>query len=262
MQEHLYCHFQAVDSTNTLAVRLAEQGAEHGTVIHADCQTGGRGRGGRRFVSPAGGLYFSLILRPEIDLCALPLITLAAGTALCSCLRAAADVPVQIKWPNDLYLQDRKLAGILTESGPIRHGRTDFVVIGAGINVTTAPEQFPADLRQKSTSLAAVAARCPEREKLLPLLVDALCAAVRRLRDDNDKDALLAEWRSFDYLRKRPLQYVCHDTVIPATGVGLADDGLYRILDAQGKEHRIPAGDLNPIRLPLWRNVIKEMGTA
>ncbi|MCI5222860.1 MAG: biotin--[acetyl-CoA-carboxylase] ligase, partial [Candidatus Electrothrix sp. AR4] len=73
MQNPLYHHFPTIDSTNTLAVSMAKQGAEHGTIIHADAQTGGRGRAARTFVSPVGGLYFSLILRPEISICDLPL---------------------------------------------------------------------------------------------------------------------------------------------------------------------------------------------
>jgi BirA family biotin operon repressor/biotin-[acetyl-CoA-carboxylase] ligase len=254
MLEHLYHYFPTIDSTNTLAVNMAEQGAEQGTVVHADRQTGGRGRGGRQFESPAGGLYFSLILRPELDLADLPLITLAAGTSLCASIREAASVPVMMKWPNDLYLHERKLAGILTESGPIRGGQADFVVIGVGLNVTTTPEQFSLELRRKSISLAA----CPQVGMevdiliLLPLLVKALHRASQRLTED--KEQLLAEWRAFDYLRGRPLHYVRHDKEIPATGIGLAEDGQYIILDCQGIEHRVTAGDLNPVR-PIVRPV-------
>jgi BirA family biotin operon repressor/biotin-[acetyl-CoA-carboxylase] ligase len=252
MEKHLYHHFPSLDSTNTLAVNMAEQGAEHGTVIHADRQINGRGRGGRQFESPSGGLYFSLILRPELDLADLPLITLAAGTCLCACLRETAAVSVMMKWPNDLYLHERKLAGILTESGPIRKGRADFIVIGVGLNVTTMPEQFSPELRRKSISLAANfadtagTASCPQAATLLPLLVNALHRAEQRLVEE--KEPLLAEWRTFDYLQGRRLHYVRQEKEIPATGIGLAEDGQYIILDDQGNEHRVTAGDLNPIR--------------
>ncbi len=252
MQEHLYHYFPTIDSTNTLAVNMAEQGAEQGTVIHADRQTGGRGRGGRQFESPPGGLYFSLILRPALDVSVLPLITLAAGTCLCASIREIVAVPVMMKWPNDLYLHERKLAGILTESGPIRRGRADFVVIGVGLNLTTRPEQFSLDLRRKSISLAACSvdsagpASCPQVDTLLPLLVKALHRASQRL--GGDKEQLLAQWRAFDYLRGRQLYYLRHDKEIPATGIGLAEDGQYIILDCQGIEHRVTAGDLNPVR--------------
>ncbi|MCI5142765.1 MAG: biotin--[acetyl-CoA-carboxylase] ligase [Candidatus Electrothrix sp. ATG1] len=174
--EQLYYHFSSIASTNTVAVNMAEQGAEHGTVVHADRQTGGKGRGGRQFSSPVGGLYFSLILRPDLDVTVLPLITLAAGTCLCTSIREAAAVPVVMKWPNDLYLRERKLAGILVDSGPIRKGQADFIVIGVGLNVTTAPEQFPLELRSKSISLAAVSSCCPSVETLLLRKNDTLTA--------------------------------------------------------------------------------------
>ena len=225
MLEHLYHYFPTINSTNTLAVNMAEQGAEHGTVIHADRQAAGRGRGGREFESPAGGLYFSLILRPELDVSVLPLITLAAGTCLCASIREIAAVPVMMKWPNDLYLYERKLAGILTESGPIRRGRANFVVIGVGLNVTTTPEQFSSELRRKSISLAACSVDSteptsyPQVDTLLPLLVKALHRASERLGEDREQ--LLAEWRAFDYLRGRQLHYVRHDNEISATGIGL-----------------------------------------
>lgn len=246
MQEYLYHHFSVLDSTNTLALAMAEQGAEHGTVIHADRQSGGRGRGGRKFASPGGGLYFSLILRPELDLVDLPLLTLAAGTGLCLRLREALAVPVVMKWPNDLYMHERKLAGILTESGPIRGGRAEFVVIGVGINVSTPPELFPQELRQKSISLLHVAEHCPSIADLLPLLVNGMQQAAQRLADA--KEDLLAHWRTFDYLKGRALRYLQHEEEIPATGIGLAPDGQYIIVDTHGLEHRVLAGDLNPVK--------------
>ena len=243
---YLYHHFSSLDSTNTLAVHMAEQGAEHGTVIHADRQTGGRGRGGRRFESPAGGLYFSLILRPKLEPADLPLITLAAGTGLCLSLREAVSVPVMMKWPNDLYLYERKLGGILTESGSIRAGKAEFVVIGVGLNLTTELKQFSPELQEKGISLAQIAVDIPETDNLLPLFVNELQRAAQRLA--NDKAQLLADWREFDYLQGRALRYVRHEGEIAATGIGLAEDGQYIILDAQGIEHRVTAGDLNPVR--------------
>ncbi|MCI5160532.1 MAG: biotin--[acetyl-CoA-carboxylase] ligase [Candidatus Electrothrix sp. AX5] len=249
LHHRLYHYFPTIDSTNTLAVNMAEQGAEHGTVVHAGKQTGGRGRGGRQFESPAGGLYFSLILRPELDVSVLPLITLAAGTSLCASIREIVAVPVMMKWPNDLYLYEKKLAGILTESGTIRRGRASFVVIGVGLNVTTTPEQFSPELRRKSISLVSCSvdsARPQEVDALLPLFVKALHKASQRLAED--KEQLLAQWRTFDYLRGRQLHYVRHEKEIPATGIGLAEDGQYIILDDQEVEHRVTAGDLNPIR--------------
>lgn len=226
-----------------------EDNAPHGTVIHADRQTGGRGRGGREFISPAGGLYFSVIVKPELELADFPLITLAAGVGLCKGIRQLVEVDVQLKWPNDLYLGDKKLAGILTESGTIRNGvQPEFIVIGVGVNVTTEPERFPSSLRKKVISLSDCADCTVTLDLLLQTVVTAILASVRRL--GIDKDGLLGDWRQLDYLRHKPLEYVT-DKIIPATGIGLADNGQYVIVDHQGAEHHILAGDLNPISLKI-----------
>lgn len=241
-------HFETVESTNSLAADMAAQGAGHGTVIYAEQQTGGRGRGGREFLSPAGGLYFSLILKPELDNQDLPLITLAAGVGICKAIKKIADVNVQLKWPNDLYLSDRKLAGILTESGPIRSGAgPEFLVIGVGMNVKTDPDQFPSPLRSKVISLYHHTGSGADIEVLLESFVEAILYAAHRLAVD--RDGLLADWRTMDYLQGRKLEYVNHNGVTAATAVGLAHDGRYVIRDQTGVEHHILAGDLNPIRL-------------
>ena len=242
-------HFATVDSTNTLAVQMAVQGACHGTVIHADQQSGGRGRGGREFISPAGGLYFSLIIKPELEVNDLPLITLAAGVGLCAGIKKETGIAVQLKWPNDLYSNDRKLGGVLTESGPIKNGvAPEFLVIGAGINLNTDPDQFPSSLRRKVISLYHHGAVSPvDVDTLLQSLVSAMLDAVQRLAAA--REGLLADWRALDYLQGRMLEYDGHDGVVPAIGVGLAGDGRYVIRDYNGVEHRILAGDLNPIKL-------------
>ncbi len=228
---------------------MAAQGACHGTVIYADQQSEGRGRGGREFISPAGGLYFSLIIKPELEVHDLPLITLAAGVGLCTGIKQETGVAVQLKWPNDLYSDDRKLGGVLTESGPIKSGAVpEFLVIGAGVNVNTDPDQFPSSLRRKVISLYHHAAGSPvDVETLLEALVSAMLDAVQRLTANRER--LLADWRALDYLQGRMLEYAGQDGVVPATGVGLAGDGRYVIRDHHGVEHSILAGDLNPIKL-------------
>ncbi len=242
-------HFVKLDSTNRLAVEMAVQGASHGTVIHADQQTGGRGRGGREFFSPAGGLYFSLIIKPELIAEDLPLLTLAAGVGLSRGIKQETGIEVQLKWPNDLYLQDRKLGGILTESGPFRSGAgPEFVVIGVGVNVRTETPLFPSTLRRKVISLYHAGDVKGDIDALLTALVRAIQDSVQQLCED--RDGLLDRWRELDYLKGRLLEYVGSDGTTPATGVCLAGDGQYVIRDYNGVEQRILAGDINPIKLP------------
>ncbi|CAK8721487.1 BirA family transcriptional regulator, biotin operon repressor [Candidatus Electronema halotolerans] len=240
-------HFEVLDSTSSHALALARQGAVQGTVVLADQQTGGRGRAGRQFCSPLGGLYFSVILRPALDPVDFPLLTLAAGVGLAAGLRQAADVQVLLKWPNDLYLAERKLGGILSESGLLQGGLPAFVVVGVGINVSARPEDVPLELRSKVISLAEAGVQSSPAALLLPSLLEELLATVQQL-ENSGKAALLAAWRRLDYLFGRPLEYDSGEKLLPASGAGLAEDGRYRIVDCSGREHRVMAGDVNPIR--------------
>ncbi len=243
-------HFSVLGSTSDTAAELARQGAAQGTVVLADRQRSGRGRNGRQFCSPPGGLYFSVILRPALEPADFPLLTLAAGVGLAQGLKRMTGVQPLLKWPNDLYFADRKLGGILTESGPLRAGLPEFVVVGVGINIAAPPpEDLPPELRRRVISLAEAGAAAVSTAGLLPGLVEELLAAAQRLQ--TDKTALLAEWRSLDYLRGRPLEYVSGDGVIPAVGAGLAEDGRYIIIGRSGSEHRVMAGE---IRLTYLRN--------
>jgi len=241
-------HFPTIESTNTEAVHLAGQGASQGTVIHADCQTGGKGRGGRNFFSPEGGLYFSLILRPNIPLKDLSLVTLAVGVGICKCLMATTNRNIQLKWPNDLYLEGRKLGGILTESGPFSENSVpEYLVVGVGINVQTNPDHFPSSLRSRAISLYHYNTTDAAIAPLLNGLVDAMLSSVKKL--ESNKDGLLADWQSLDYLQGKVLKYESPEGVVLATGKGLAPDGRYIIQDEKSQEHLILAGDLNPMCL-------------
>lgn len=140
-------HHDEIDSTNRRAKDLAAEGAAHGTVVTASAQTAGRGRGGRRWSAPPdGALLYSAILRP-LDLSHV-LLPLAVPLAVCAACEEAADVECMVKWPNDVWLEERKLAGILIEARP-----PDWAVIGVGLNLAIEPHEFPADLRWPAVSL-------------------------------------------------------------------------------------------------------------
>lgn len=146
---------QSVDSTNSACRRLALEGAPDGTVVMADCQTAGRGRRGRSFQSPAGkGLFFSILWRPGCAPEKLLALTALSAVAVCRAIEQVTGVRPQIKWPNDLVLQGRKLAGILTElTLEGESGMVDHVVVGIGVNVHQQPQDFSPDVRRIATSL-------------------------------------------------------------------------------------------------------------
>jgi BirA family biotin operon repressor/biotin-[acetyl-CoA-carboxylase] ligase len=147
-------HFsEELPSTNDRARELADAGASHGEVVVAESQTAGRGRRGRNWSSPAGrNLYLSVILRPNLPPQRAPEITLVASVAACDACRKAG-VEVGIKWPNDLLVGGRKVAGILTELSA-EPDLVHWVVLGIGVNLNSGPGDFPAELRGQATSLS------------------------------------------------------------------------------------------------------------
>ena len=154
-----------VDSTNNLAKALAVQGAPAGTVLVADCQTGGRGRLGRSFSSPPGlGVYLSVILRPEAPPPALMHLTCAVAEVLCDGVEAASGLRPGIKWTNDLVSGGRKLAGILTElSLEAESGHVQYAVVGAGVNCGQRLEDFLPELQEKAVSLTMLTGKPVDR---------------------------------------------------------------------------------------------------
>ncbi len=167
--------FDSIDSTNTRAKELAVQGAPHGTVLIADHQTGGRGRRGRSFHSPAGtGIYMSVILRPDCVPGELMHLTCAAAVAMCDAVENSCGIRPGIKWTNDLVYGKRKLAGILTELGLSPRGTVDYAIIGVGINCCQEESDFPEDIRPIAGSLHSVTGKPIDRGRVAGAMVDAL----------------------------------------------------------------------------------------
>lgn len=136
-------HHEKASSTNDLAYTLAEDNAPEGTVVIAETQTKGRGRMARQWVSPrGGGIYMSIVLRPEAEADEIPAITLIAASAIARSLKKVCNIKIGVKWPNDILLKDKKLCGILTEI-KAQPDSVDFLVLGIGMNVNTAADKLP-----------------------------------------------------------------------------------------------------------------------
>ena len=164
--------FPSTGSTNSDALAAARNGAPHGSVFLADEQTAGRGRGDHRWHSAAGeGLYVSVLLRPTISVEHLPLIPLAAGLGAAQAIRSAADLDLELRWPNDLLIGNRKAGGILVES-KTETGKVTFVVIGIGINVHQ--RDFDSELATPATSLDIASGGVISRQTLIIALLESL----------------------------------------------------------------------------------------
>ena len=225
-------------STNDDAKRAARDGAPEGAAFLADAQTGGRGRLGRSWFSPPGeNLYASYVLRPSFDPKRIPLVTLTAGLAVADAVAPRVGPRrVGLKWPNDVYIDGRKVAGILSEAQVV-DGRAAWIVVGIGINVHT--RAFPPELAERATSLSIAGAPSLDRGDLF---VDLTSMLVRRMAmlSEGKIPELIAAFAARDELSGRTI------TVdgAPATALRIAEDGALVTRRADGREERCMAGDV------------------
>ena len=182
--------YAEVGSTNDVAGALADRGEADGTVVIADAQSAGRGRHGRAWASPPGaGLYMSIIMRPSAHV--VSLLTIAAGVALADGIEAATGLQPQLKWPNDVYMSGRKLAGILAEAGTSKAG-VQHVVLGCGVNLM--PAAYPPDVAARATSIESELGRAVDRGLLLAECLAALNARYLELQSHSPA-GVIARWR-------------------------------------------------------------------
>ncbi|MFC0214821.1 biotin--[acetyl-CoA-carboxylase] ligase [Paenibacillus chartarius] len=164
--------FETLDSTQTKAHELVAAGEPEGTLVIAEQQTMGRGRMGRSWHSPPGtGVYMTLVLKPRIPLHFTPQLTLLAAVALNRGIQKVVDVPVMIKWPNDLLIGGKKISGILLETSA-EDERLRYIVAGMGISVNLQPDDYPPELKERATSLAIESGRRIDREQLIASVLE------------------------------------------------------------------------------------------
>jgi BirA family biotin operon repressor/biotin-[acetyl-CoA-carboxylase] ligase len=223
-------HHRVCASTNDLAKQLADAGAAHGTTITADEQTAGRGRQGRAWVAPAGSaLLMSTIARPVTE--NYKLAPLAAALAVAETCEQLADVSTQIKWPNDVWIDGRKVSGILVEARPDENPETSWLVIGIGLNTAVPLDQMPTDLQETAATLG------------LDRSIDALAPLLERLDHwlGSSSEQTIEAWRARDALRGRRIAWAAGSGIaggIDASGnlIVACDDGTTETL-AAGEVH-------------------------
>jgi BirA family biotin operon repressor/biotin-[acetyl-CoA-carboxylase] ligase len=237
--------YTSIDSTNTKAKELASKGAENGTMVIADYQTQGRGRLGKDWLSSSGrGLYCSIIVRPDIQIDAYPQITLVAGVALAQYFEKLINRKIQLKWPNDIFIGNRKCAGILTESALPGDFKGRYAVIGIGININHKLTDFPQELRSKVTSLYL------QKEMLFDITtigqeVRDMVLEQLSLYEKNGLKHIIGQWKERDFLKGKKTQWVSSQRkLIIGTALGIDDKGLLYVEDDKGIIHEVLSGDV------------------
>jgi len=238
--------FETTDSTNLQALRLADEGAEEGTVLIAEAQRAGKGRLGRSWLSPPGvNLYLSIILRPGIPPWDAPQLTFLAAVALLRAVEEVCNLSPRVKWPNDLLLGGRKVAGLLSELSADMD-QVHAVVLGIGLNVNMRPDQFPSTLRYPATSLAIEGERSYSRVDLACALCRQLDALYRLYREKGFEPVRLA-WEANCDLIGRRVEVLSGEQRLRGRVRGIDGDGALLLAASGGGVERVLAGDVRPL---------------
>lgn len=235
--------FDSLPSTNLEAANRAIEGAPDGLCIVADEQTAGRGRLGRQWISPTGaGIYFSVVLRPNFDQSVWPLITLMASIAVQETLLQACELQTDIKWPNDILHDEKKLCGILAETVETSAGRA--VIVGIGINLTNA--SFPSELEGVATSVAAASNSEPHLEEVLKTLQRCFLSRYEDLKSPDGPARVVREWsQRSSYAAGKAVSVTEGNEVFVGTTRGLEPDGALRVETDSGEIRIVRAGDVS-----------------
>ena len=231
-------YWPSVDSTNRVAAKLAAAGEAHGTLVLTNHQTQGRGRQGRGWANAAGrDLAFSLILRPELQASAALSVTLAFSTAVAEAVEAATGVRCDVKWPNDVQCGGRKLCGILSESAT-EGTRMRYVVVGIGINVNAAADDFPHEIQGAATSCAMLAGGAVDRADVLGRVLNAADEAYHAFSKQGFA-TVKARYLARLAMLNQAVTFTTGDARMSATVTGVGDDGALLVVDAAGNNKKL-----------------------
>ena len=235
--------YPELPSTNNTCKALVRDGAKHGTVVAANCQTAGKGRRGRTWESPADqNIYMSLLLRPEIAPVKAPMLTLVMAYAAAMALRECTGLDVQIKWPNDLVINGKKICGILTEmSTEIDY--INYVVIGIGIN--TNIEQFPEELKQTATSLRIEAGHSIRRSPLIAAIMRWFEKAYAEFMKTEDLSGIQKAYNELLVNCGREVRVLEPKGEWQAEALGINNGGELLVRKADGSETAVYAGEVS-----------------
>ncbi|MHB8129150.1 MAG: biotin--[acetyl-CoA-carboxylase] ligase [Mobilitalea sp.] len=233
---------QSVTSTNTIAKEMAAQGAKEGTVIIAREQTEGRGRMGRTFYSPsASGIYFTVILRPKLNLEDSLLITTATAVAVAQAIETVAKVKASIKWVNDIFVAEKKVCGILTEASlNFESGGLEYAVVGIGINIET--NDFPTEIKQIAGSLFS---NKPGEEPITSMLVAEVLNNLGNCINSLTDKRYLAEYRNRSFLIGKDILVLKGKETTPAMAVDIDEKARLVVEYENGTREALVSGEVS-----------------
>lgn len=243
MENEKIRYYEQLDSTNAKGSELALEGAEHGTVVVAGCQTAGKGRRGRTWESPAeDNIYMSILLRPEFEASKAPMVTLVMAYSVTKVLQENGFADVQIKWPNDLVLSGKKMCGILTEMH-LQGTTIDSIVVGVGVNVNTT--SFSEELVDKATSLFLERGKLLNKEQLIVDIVETFMEMYDRFAEEGDLEFLQDAYNAILVNKNREVHILEPENEYTAYAYGINPKGELVVRLEDGTEKNIYAGEVS-----------------
>lgn len=236
------CYFDVTDSTNTQAKSLGEGDAPNGTLVVAGKQESGRGRRGRSFESPAGtGIFMTLLLRPEIEPQNASMLTLVSALAVAKGIEHMVDLPVQIKWPNDIVINGKKVCGILTEMSA-QMDYVNYIVIGIGINVGN--EEFPEEIKDVATSIYLESGKHVNRAMLIEKIWEEFEDYYELYEKTQDLSSMVKEYDSYLVNRGQKVRVLDSKEPYEGKAMGITDRGEL-IVDTWEARRLVSAGEVS-----------------
>ncbi len=238
--------FGRVDSTNNIAKNTALAGADEGTLIIANSQTAGRGRLGRTFVSKKGGLYMSLVLRPKISPQNTVFITVAAAVAAARAIESVSGKKCEIKWVNDIYINGKKVCGILTEGEFGATGELCFAILGIGINLFKPKDDCFASLPladsvfNKNRQFALQKKRIMSKKRVKREIIQSFATNFFEFYENLEKKEYIKEYAERSFLKNKEITYTKDGNIYKGVVVGIDDDANLVIDDGQ----RLSSGEI------------------
>ena len=237
--------FRKVFSTNSIAKFLANHSAEEGTVLISEIQTKARGRLGKKWEAPEGGIWMSLILRPQVPPARIGLITLATGVAIAKSIRSLG-VDARIKWPNDVLIHGKKISGVLTEVNAT-FNEIDWIVVGIGIDSNLKLEDFSEDIRIGTTTLTEELPTKVDENELIAVFLNEF-ENVYKLYKDGEIETILKDWRDLaDTIGKYVNITQTGGKITQGYVVGINNEGSLIIERQDGTLEKIISGELRTV---------------
>lgn len=235
--------YEKTGSTNIDAAQLAKDGAPHGTVVVAGEQTAGKGRRGRSWQAPAGSnLYFSMVLRPNFSADKASMLTLVMAMSVARAVREQCSLEAQIKWPNDIVVNKKKVCGILTEM-TLEARSIEYVIVGVGINVNQ--QEFPEDIRETATSLTCESGREFSREELLQKVLEYFEADYEIFLKTEDMSLLMEDYNAWLVNMDSQVKVLEPSGEYTGMACGINEKGELLVKKENGQIEKVYAGEVS-----------------